>query len=382
MRHSFIIATLILLFLAISLVLYLSLNTHTPPHNPLSNSLSFNNPNSSSAISVAGFLPYWTINSAAPLHQSVSDVMYFSLTLNESGNLITDQGIRNVQRAKNLLLPHQQFHLVFTVLNTSDIISILSNPTSSSRAIDNILDQAELYQVHGINLDFEPDTPVEPDTADQFVAFVSQLKSRYPNTIISVDVYPDPRYQSLWNLSELISHADYIITMTYDFHRQNSPNAGPISPIYGKTQKLWSSDVFTSLNQTLNTVPTNQLIMGIPFYGYEWQTTSQSHLSHTYPNSGRLATIGRTQNLIKSHQPLVQWDPISLSPWFTYQTNDEIRQIYYEDNLSLSLKLDLINQTNIAGAAIWALGYELDHKNIWEPFTIGNNGSKNMTITH
>ena len=47
----------------------------------------------------------------------------------------------------------------------------------------------------------------------------------------------------------------------------------------------------------------------------------------------------------------------------------EIFVLYYENSRSLSYKLDLVNQLDLAGVAIWALGYEGDSRELWE--TIG-----------
>ena len=48
---------------------------------------------------------------------------------------------------------------------------------------------------------------------------------------LSIDVYPSAAQNgNIWNLNALGPHLDYVIVMAYDFHRRQSPQAGPVSP--------------------------------------------------------------------------------------------------------------------------------------------------------
>jgi spore germination protein YaaH len=40
--------------------------------------------------------------------------------------------------------------------------------------------------------------------------------------------------------------------------------------------------------------------------------------------------------------------------------------VYFENSRSLSYKLDYVNQLNLGGIAIWALGYEGDSRELWD----------------
>jgi spore germination protein YaaH len=60
------------------------------------------------------------------------------------------------------------------------------------------------------------------------------------------------------------------------------------------------------------------------------------------------------------------WDSDALSPYITYTEGGKIQTIYYENSRSLSYKLDLVNETNMGGIAIWALGYEGSSRELWD----------------
>ena len=53
-------------------------------------------------------------------------------------------------------------------------------------------------------------------------------------------------------------------------------------------------------------------------------------------------------------------------PYLVYQENGVNRIAYYEDAESLGKKYDLVNNRNLKGAGIWALGQDGDHKELWE----------------
>ncbi len=55
-----------------------------------------------------------------------------------------------------------------------------------------------------------------------------------------------------------------------------------------------------------------------------------------------------------------------MSPYIVYQDDGATYQIHYEDSRSLSLKLDLVNQSALGGVAIWALGYETPYQELWQ----------------
>ena len=54
-----------------------------------------------------------------------------------------------------------------------------------------------------------------------------------------------------------------------------------------------------------------------------------------------------------------------MSPRLTYTENNNTYQIYYENETSLGLKYDLVNESGLAGIAIWALGYDGQFPNLW-----------------
>jgi spore germination protein YaaH len=172
----------------------------------------------------------------------------------------------------------------------------------------------------------------------------------------------------LWEVEPIGQEVDYIIVMAYDFHRRSSPLAGPVAPIFGG-KELWDSDISEHLRAFLEVVPSQKILLGVPFYGYEWQTVSGEPQSATFPDTGSTASFERVQTLLGRSGELhlkEGWNEDALSPYLSYQEDGETFVVYYENSRSLSYKIDFVNQLDLGGIAIWALGYEGSSRELWD----------------
>ena len=117
----------------------------------------------------------------------------------------------------------------------------------------------------GLCLDFER---MDPDNKMDYSALVFQVKSSLPKdktVCVSVTVktaveQPDNWYQS-YDYPSLAEAADYIALMAYDQHTISSEAAGPGAAL------PWVED---RLQRALWEIPSDQLILGIPIYGYDF----------------------------------------------------------------------------------------------------------------
>jgi spore germination protein YaaH len=153
--------------------------------------------------------------------------------------------------------------------------------------------------------------------------------------------------------------------------------AGPVAPLSCKCDFATSydsvcldQDIVSHLSAMIKNVPSEKIVLGVPFYGYEWQTASKNFLANTYPGTGALATYARIQTLFsdpKISSLSAMWSEKTFSPYLTFEQEGKIYQIYFENNRSLEEKVKLIKSANLGGIAIWALGYETPHKDLWGP---------------
>ncbi|MDE3087568.1 MAG: hypothetical protein KGJ77_12505, partial [Acidobacteriota bacterium] len=109
----------------------------------------------------------------------------------------------------------------------------------------------------------------------------------------------------------------------------------------------------TDIAEYSQVVPRSKIILGVPYYGYDWPTSG--------PQAGAGATGGPSPvtyaQVAGAHLPSY-WDRSSQTAWTAYQSGSQWHQIYYDDPTSMALKARLANQDGIAGLGIWALGMD------------------------
>ncbi len=379
-RKSLIIAccTLITIF-----VIYLLL----PPRSPLSplsptetlNSLRHSNTQKSKYL-IFGFLPYWNLRKLTPeAINSTTHLAYFTLHLGDNGQLVKldrpneeEPGYTNYKRIldRDDLKPNNLI-LTFMPYDQDALVSLLNNSYSRKSAIKTITNLVQESRAVGINIDYEPLGDIPPSLKNNFTLFIKKLNqelsaiSHKPQAILTISTYASvASHARIWDLSALSPLTDYFVIMTYDYHLPTDSKSGPNSPLRGAGNQF-EHDILTNLAEITKLVDSRQILLGIPFYGYEWDTDTNIKYAPTN-NRAAVASLERIQKLIDENTLELLWDRNSLTPYAIRREEGEIiSQIYYESIDSIRLKLELVKSANLGGIAIWALGYEGDYPNLW-----------------
>ncbi len=333
---------------------------------------------------VYGFLPYWNLTKFT-LQPETTHLSYFSLGIGSDGSILTktdgqiEQGYAKLSGDDVLSYFTQEkkqggrVDVTFTAFDPDDIAIFLSNPRSHQKFITSLDSILEAYPIDGVNIDIEYTGDVNEPIRKNLVNFMTELRTHLnqkktpPQLSIDMFVSGATKYY-IWDVPAIQKQVDYVIVMAYDFHRVSSPAAGPVAPLFGG-KKLWDSDITQYLKDFVTAVPNQKILLGVPFYGYEWQTTSTDSQAATFPDTGSTATLQRVQDLLdQKDQYDVQeyWNEDALSPYLSYKKDKETHIIYYENSRSISYKLDLVNQLNLGGIAIWSLGYEGNSRDLWD----------------
>jgi hypothetical protein len=334
---------------------------------------------------VYGFLPYWNTQKVA-LQDELTHLGYFSLTLDAQGNFIEayddgelDMGLRRLNSetfldlGNNLIENDKHVEIVITQFNHGDIVAFLKSKKAQENFYTSLDSVLLAYPINGVNIDIETSGETNEEIRNNMTSFIKDLRayldSKYTNVQLSIDMYAGAaQNKQIWDVEKIAPHVDYIIVMAYDFHRSSSEKAGPVAPLFGDT-KQWETSISGYIQSFLDQAPREKILLGVPFYGYEWQTTSRESKSHTFPKTGATASYSRVLELLEKKEELqVQehWNEVALSPYISYIEDGKIYVAYYEDSRSLSYKLDYVNQLDLGGIAIWALGYEGDSRELWD----------------
>jgi spore germination protein YaaH len=306
---------------------------------------------------VFGYLPYWMYNNYPNLNYDLlSTIAYFGVEVDGSGNIIE----KHDWPATNLIdFAHRKgVRVVLTVIlfNKDEITTLLSSTTNCANLINNLLSTVQSANADGVSIDFEG-VPSDANQRNDLTAFMTKLSTAFHDTIPGsfVTIFtPAVDWGNVFDYDALAQVSDGLIMQGYDYHWSTAPTAGPVAPLtgdrWGDNNVTWTLDDY--LNKTAYN--TEKLILSVPFYGLEWITEDDQLES---PTVGRAKSILYSAAYSNAQFYGRLWDTESQTAWYKY-IDEEWHQGWYDDAVSLGLKFDLVNNTDLQGAAIWALGYD------------------------
>lgn len=304
---------------------------------------------------------------------SLDDISPSYFDLNKDGTLrltgAVDRGFIDAMHNKGVkvtpfLSNHWDKESGVNALNNADILS------------SQIIDAIEKYNLDGVNVDIENMSEKE---RDKYTEFVRMLRNKLPSgKSVSVAVAANPYkisvgWHASYDLAALQQYSDYIMLMAYDQHYQGyidmTGGAGPIAG-YGFVEE--------SIKAALKEVPSNKLVLGIPFYGRFWKQGAD------YGGYG--VSNNTVEALVKEFSGKVIFDNIQKSPKavITFGAADRKPVIFgkaleqgtydfwFENEASIKRKLELVEKYDLLGTGSWSLGQET--KSTWDYYSLWLDG--------
>lgn len=322
---------------------------------------------------VIGFYPYWNLDRVNEVDlSSLSTVYYFAVDLNSDGSFngqdpglprLNSSGARNLhEKVKNKGV---RWGLTIVNLDPNSIARNVNNEARRERIIENTLKLMKDEGFTDLNIDLEYAGDRDAGLTRSFTMLVVDLTEavhrEIPGSKVSLDGFADsiikPRIFDMKALGQIV---DQVVIMAYDIHRLDSVRAGPIAPLFGKDK--YEYDVNTAVTDYLSVVPAEKILLGVPFYGYEWPTVDNEKGAFVIRSvhGPEISSYRRTVETARTSNASVNFDDDSGSVWFSYfeEGSQTWRQVWFENERSLGLKLDLVNQVGLGGIAIFALGYD------------------------
>ncbi len=305
--------------------------------------------------------------------------------------------IKNLlQRGKTKWNPQQYVELchangikvwgtVSSFIDPSLAEQIVTNEKVQTNVINQLVDWTRAYNLDGISIDFEK---MNPEHKKLFTEFAKNLKNALPvnQNIVSVAVTVklenenSNNWYQCYDRGGLAEVIDYVAVMTYEGHKRGLQ--APVAPID------W---VESHIIRLLKEMPSDKLIMGIPFYGVDfisrvvesdsfdvellWKDDSDYRINfftsylqkalayNEYTKDGKLIQVNYW--LDKG-----SWnDTLGVSQYSFVDTNNLLHTIYIDDESSLYQKGALAIRYNLAGVGIWREGFGDDA--MWEALADG-----------
>jgi len=297
----------------------------------------------------------WTTNT-----QSINDAEEHSDILNQIGNdtyTVNSDGTISGSPMPALVSYAQshQMSVYATVANLDNngfdeqlMSKILNSTTLSNALLQNLVNLAVQNGYSGINLDFEMMAPAD---CTPLTSFISNLHTQLHNAgkLLNVTVPAETSltnepWNGAYNYSAIGNNSDMVSIMAYDYTWLNNP-PGAIAPLW------WDDQI---LSYATSVIPSNKILLGLGTYGYDWNQSGTASAS----------SIGNIDSLLQSKNISPAWDTKDSVPYFTYMdSNGSTHTVYYENQQSLSQKLDLVSKYQLAGVAIWRMG--LEDQGLW-----------------
>lgn len=222
--------------------------------------------------------------------------------------------------------------------------AILSDPAKRTRVVDQLLAAVKAWKGQGINIDLEN---IKADDRQNLNDFMQEMSDKFhaEKLGVTIDVAaktsdaPTAYWAGCYDYAFLGKVCDMVMIMAYDEHWSGG-HPGPVGSL------PWVRKV---TEYCLTVIPKEKLVLGVPFYGYDW------------PEGGKAKSTNCTKvaKLLADKKIKLQWDNIGKSHWFEYTDDTGVkRTVYFESQLSLKNRIALAQELKLAGISIWCLGNE------------------------
>ncbi|MFD1735436.1 glycosyl hydrolase family 18 protein [Bacillus salitolerans] len=227
----------------------------------------------------------------------------------------------------------------------------------------------------GVDLDWEypvtgggPGTYPNPADRDNYPLLLEKLREKldeqgekdHTHYLLTIAGGATAGFANNTQLGLSQQYLDYVQIMTYDIHGTWESLADFNAPLFDDNGKTYSVDKGIQAYLTAG-VPADKLVMGVPFYGYRYNVTSNDNngLRQPFNGSGSITYNRIVKDDLLSNGYQRFFDEGSMVPYLYNETESIF--ISYDDEQSIALKAQYIRDHELGGAMIWELSQ--DHGN-------------------
>ena len=227
---------------------------------------------------------------------------------------------------------------------------LLDTPEEQDRLVAAIVALVVGKNYDGINIDFEGLNPADRPLLTDFMRRLRpQLQAKGKLTTLAVAAKASDSktgWGGVYDYAGLAPHTDFAVLMAYDYHYQGGKAAGAIAPIG------WVRQVATFAASAFGK---EKVILGMPFYGFDWNTTKGP--------PARTVKMAEGPALAQKPGATSGYSTTDAANWVRYTENGESHEAWYEDERSIAAKLAVLTELQVAGFAAWRIGHE--HAATW-----------------
>ena len=236
---------------------------------------------------------------------------------------------------------------------------VLTHTSTRHNLVNQLIAKALQYDLDGINVDFE--SMNGPKVRDAYIQFLRELSTKCEDNdlVLSTDVPVPAPYNDFYSYGEQSLFVDYVIIMGYDEHYGQKTGAGSVASLD------WTEEAVQNMLE--EGVPSNQIVLGMPFYTKLWSLTPKSEENSpevTYVIGFENLGMNSAQNWMNNNVDEPTWLEDCGQYYGEATKKGVIYKMWLEDTTSLEKRLQLMKSYNLAGAAFWKSGLEVDK--VWD----------------
>ena len=174
-------------------------------------------------------------------------------------------------------------------------------------------------------------------------------------------------HTAFYDRAQQAEMVDYVVVMAYDEYYAGGEEAGSVSSLGWVKQ---------SAERTLEEVPKEKLIVGLPTYARLWKETPKEYAAEdaklitdensrygTYSLTSKGISMEACDEIVKERNLSMIWLEKEQQYYVEYEADNGFYRLWIEDETSMDLKLDAAFSYEPAGVAFFKLGLETD--DVW-----------------
>ena len=225
------------------------------------------------------------------------------------------------------------------------ITAVVNNQAAKDNLLANLLATVQEKSFQGVDIDFEYIRPEDRIPFADFVADVRDYLAPY-GYHVSVALAPKTSDEQAGLLYEgkdyglLGEAADSVLLMTYEWGYTYGPPMA-VAPV---------NQVRRVVEYAVTRIDPAKIDLGIPNYGYDW----------TLPfvqGSSRATTVSNLEAVriaVEAGVP-IQFDEVAMSPFFQYEKEGQLHEVWFEDVRSYQAKFALLPEYGLRGMGYWQI---------------------------
>jgi chitinase len=314
---------------------------------------------------VYGFVPYWELDDGIAAHLATTratTIALFSVTHTSRGAIDMRQpGYRRITGPIGRRIvtdAHDRgvrVDLTYTSFGRDRNNRLFGSTELQDRIIAGLVDLRSTLGMDGIAVDVEE---IDPLSLPAYGGFVARLRAALVAASPAATVTATTgagRGGAALAAAATIAGADRIFLMGYDYRTVGSEpgSTAPLARRDGDERTLpWSLDLYGAAG-----VPPERTVLGLPLYGLAWRVATPD-VGGAAAGSGAIWVPRQNRAALENPAAVPGYDATEDASVLFVPDGSRWTAIYYDTPTSLEPKLALADDRGLAGAGLWALGYE------------------------